>query len=205
MIAETRDDRIVSAVDLIPWQSMRFPRLPRGIDRDDLESAGQEALIHAATTFDPDAGTPWKSFARVCIRNAMRNVIATARSRRHSPLDIELDDGSLVPRADPRAGDPGEIAAAREMIAAPRAGRRHVTLSNDPDPAAVASRAAAIREAMFAAISAEDAAAIIRQVADKARKGDLKAARLFFDLVSPARTGTTVVQQAVIVHQGDLD
>jgi RNA polymerase sigma factor (sigma-70 family) len=202
MIAEARNEMIVSAMDLVPWQARRFPRLPRGVTTDDLESAGNEALVHAATTFDPEAGTPWRTYARTCVKNAMKGVVAHARSRRSVPLEIEAESGELLPRPDPRAADPADRAAARELVAA-RPRRKHIDLDDAPDPAAVATRAAALREAMFGAIRDEDAAAIVGQVVAKAKGGDLRAARLFFDLLAPARAGTTVVQQQAIVVRSD--
>lgn len=201
MIRDTRDALIESALDLVPWQARRFPKLPRGITTDDLESAGNEALVHAATSWDEDQGTPWRTYARVCVRNAMRSTIAHARSRRSVSLEIEGESGELLPRPDPRAADPADRAAAREALGMRR--RRHVTLADAPDAAAVASRAAALREAMFGAIRDEDAAAIVGQVVEQAKAGDLKAARLFFDLLAPARSGTTVVQQQAIVIRDD--
>lgn len=202
-----RNTLVESAMDLVTWQSRRFSRLPSGITVDDLESAGNEALIHAATTWDPAMPTPWRSYARICLRNAMKNVVAKARSRRQVPLEIELEDGTLMPRPDPRASDPSELASAREPFTIPQARRprQHVGLSG-PDPAAVANRAAELREAMFGAIAPADVSEIVAKVTAKAKGGDLKAARLLFDLLAPARTGSVVVhQQAVVIHQGDLD
>jgi DNA-directed RNA polymerase specialized sigma24 family protein len=203
MTIDTRNDLIVSAVDLVPWQARRFPRLPRGISADDLESAGNEALVHAATTWDEDVGTPWRTYARTCVRNAMRSVVAHARSRRQTALEIEGVDGELLPRPDPRAEDPAERAAARELVT-PRRRRQHLgVIADGPDPSAVATRAAALREAMFHSIRDEDAAAIVGQVVTKAKAGDLKAARLFFDLLAPSRCGSTIVQQQAVVICGD--
>lgn len=206
MILAERNDRITSAADLVPWQARRFPRLPRGITTDDLESAGNEALVHAATAWDPDHGTPWRTYARVAVKNAMKNVVRTARTRRSVPLEIEAEDGTMLPRPDPKAADPADRAAAREMVGVPRARRGHVSPAGPaPDPVVVATKAVALREAMFAEIQTEDAAAIVRRVAEKAKTGDLRAARLFFDLIAPARTGTTVVQQqAVIINRDDV-
>lgn len=213
MRIETRDARIADALDLVAWQARRFPRLPRGITTDDLESAGNEALIHAATTWDDEGEIPWRTWARKCVRNAMLLQIRHARTRRSAPLEVEGEDGELLPRADPRAADPAELASAREVFSAPPAAstptpgrpRRHISLSGAPDPAAVAIRATALREAMFGAIRDEDAADVVRQVMEKAKGGDLKAARLFFDLLAPSRSGATVIQQqAVVIREGDL-
>jgi hypothetical protein len=209
MTTVERNTLIESALDLVPWQASRFNRLPAGITIEDLESTGQEALIHAAVTWDPELDVPWRSYARMYVKNAMRNVIAKARSRRQLPLEIQAEDGTLMPRPDTRAADPAELAAARERFMGPmgRRRRQHVGLSDPgPEPAAIAARAAELREAMFGAIAAADVSAIVKTVTDKAKAGDLKAARLLFDLLSPSRSGATIVhQKAVVIHQGDLE
>ena len=208
MTTTERNTLVESVIDLVPWQASRFTGLPPGITAEDLESAGHEALMHAAVTWDADLGVPWRSYARVCLKNAMRRVIAKARTRRQVPLEIETGDGTFMPRPDARACDPGAIASAREHFIGPPARRRrhHVGLSDSvPDPSVIAARASELREAMFAAIAAEDVTAIVRKVAEKARAGDLKAARLLFDLLAPSRSGTTIVhQQAVVIHRDDL-
>ena len=210
MTTVERNRMIESALDLVPWQASRFSRLPAAITVEDLESAGQEALIHAAMSFDPGLNVPWRSYARICVKNAMRAVIAKARSRRQVPLEIQAEDGTLMPRPDSRAADPAELAAARERFMGPadRRRRRLVRPSDPgPEPAAIATRAAELREAMFGAIAAADVSAIVKTVTDKAKGGDLKAARLLFDLLALVPVGFSIVvhQQAVVIHQGDLD
>ena len=46
-------------------------RVPRSVPRDDLVSAGQMGLLHAARRWDPDRGVTFESFARTRIRGAM--------------------------------------------------------------------------------------------------------------------------------------
>jgi RNA polymerase sigma factor for flagellar operon FliA len=46
-------------------------RLPAHVSREDLVSAGMAALAAAATTYDPDRGTPFGSFATARIRGAL--------------------------------------------------------------------------------------------------------------------------------------
>lgn len=203
MTLTDRNALVEIALDLVPWQASRFPRLPAGITRDDLESAGQEALVHAATAFDPQGEAGWRTYARVCVKQAMKAVIAKARTRRQVPLTIRTADGDELPRADPKAADPARVAEARELVAAPR--RRRDPFADLPAPQAVAAQAVALRGAMYAAVSAEDVGAIMRAVVAKAKGGDLKATRLLLDTVLPGgRQGGTTIQQVVAINQTDI-
>lgn len=205
MTALQRNELIESALDLVPWQARRFPRLPRGINVEDLESAGNEGLVNAAATWDPDHGTTWRPYARTCVRNAMRNAIRSARRRPALSIELEADDGTLTLPADPRAADPAERASARELVCTAGAEMRTHVKATGPDPAAVATRAVALREAMFGAIESADVAEVVRKVTERAKAGDLRAARLLFDLLAPGRSGATVIkQQAIIVHPHDI-
>lgn len=202
MTLTDRNALVESALDLVPWQASRFPRLPAGITRDDLESAGQEALVHAATAYDPQGEAGWRTYARVCVKQAMRAVVRHARTRRQVPLTIRTPDGDELPRADPKAADPAQVAEARELVA-PR--RRRDPFADLPAPQAVAAQAVALRDAMYAAVSAEDVGDIMRAVVRKAKGGDLKATRLLLDTVLPGgRQGGTTIQQVVAINQTDI-
>lgn len=214
MTTTDRNAMVESALDLVSWQASRFPRLPAGVSRDDLKSAGNEALIHAATTFDPDdarnaAGGGWRTYARHAVKTAMKGVIRQARTRRQVPLVIHTADGDELPRADPKATDPAQVAEARELVAAPAAVvRRRGRVSpfaGLPDPQQVATQAVALRDAMYAAVSADDVGDIMRAVVRKAKGGDLKATRLLLDTVLPGGKGSgTTIQQVVAIHQTDI-
>lgn len=214
----SRDDLIAEALPLVEWQAGRFSKLPRGINRDDLVSAGNEALIHAATCFDPDGAAGWKTYARACVKNAMRAVIATARTRRAVGLDVRCQGAGgeveMRPRVDVKQPDPADVAAARELLDPPPANlirrRNHATVSTRelarvlPSPAEVADRVTRLREAMFGAISEADIQAVMAGIVDRAKTGSRGDAKLLIDLLAPARSGVTVhqsVQSVVIQHE----
>lgn len=201
-------DRLArEALDIIPWQARRFPKLPPGVSADDLESAGHEGLVNAIHTFDPDGAAGWRTYARACIKNAMRNAIRDARAGvrgRSVPLEVRTADGEEFPRVDRRATDPADVAAARELILAPGPRRVRDLAAGLPTPAEVADRVVALRAAMFGAISEQDVGDVMQTVVGKAKAGDLRAAKLITDLLAPGRSGVTVQQQAVVIHQGDI-
>lgn len=204
MTTLTRDDLINEALHLVSWQAKRFPRLPHGINRDDLESAGNEALLHAAETYDAANGG-WPSWARIHIRGAMKRVIRSARKHRHAALQPVIDEQELPPPVDVRASDPAELAEVRELIRPRRVGVTVKELqATMPSPSAVATRVTELRKAMFEAVSQEDITAVMQTVVRDAKAGDLKAARLLIDLLAPGRSGVTVHQQAVVINSGDL-
>lgn len=204
---KTRDDLIAEAFPLIAVAARKFGRLPVGIDTDDLESAGNEALLEAATRYTPEIGVPWKAYAYTKLKDAMRAVIKYARTRKRADLCPVNDQGeTMPPPADPRSGDPVAIAEARELVTAPK--RRGLSVRQLeqvlPTPAAVADQVTKLRAAMFGAIDEQAVADMMRAVMEKAQAGDLKAAKLLMDLLAPGRSGVTVNQQAIVVQHGDL-
>lgn len=67
--------------------------VPRGAVRDELVSAGYEALLMAAGRYDPTAKATFRTFAFRPVLGAMFDTLGTqARyARRHSPLSTEAD------------------------------------------------------------------------------------------------------------------
>src|SRR5438105_15672875 len=59
--------------------------LPRGVDVENLESAGTLGLVEAAQQFDPDRGVAFKSYAYKRIRGAILDEL-----RRNCPLPQEM-------------------------------------------------------------------------------------------------------------------
>lgn len=194
-------------VDYLARKAAR--RAPPSVTADDLASAGNEGLLEAARTWDPEQST-WVAYAREIVQRRMldevRNLTGFRRKTeqpavRGMPVDPET--GDLIPVADRRQNDPGDIAAVRELAATPgtvlAVNRVRDAL---PPPDAVAARATALRAAMFDAVTPEDVAAATRAVVSKAKGGNLTAFKLLTDLLQPARSGT-VVQQAVVINPRD--
>lgn len=55
-----------------------MPRLPAHVQRDDLVSAGQLALVKAARSYDPATGVPFGSYARLRIRGGLTDELRSA-------------------------------------------------------------------------------------------------------------------------------
>jgi hypothetical protein len=201
----TRDDLIAEAMPLLPIAARKF-RLPPGLNVEDLESAGNEALLEAATLFDPTAGVPWKSFAFQNLKRAMQNVVSARRRKPTATLQPDIDGETLPPPADPKSADPSELAATRELVRRPRqwpSVRRMESVL--PSASEVADRVTELRAAMFGAIDPVQIGEMMATVQKRAVAGDLKAVKLLVDLLGPGRSGVTVNQQAVVIRTGDLD
>jgi len=82
---QQRDELILSHLYLVRHVLGRLAaRLPPGIDRENLESAGVLGLVEAAAHFDPSRGVQFKTFAYFRIRGAILDEL-----RRNSPLSQE--------------------------------------------------------------------------------------------------------------------
>lgn len=206
MNTQARDALIEQAMPLVPIAARKFPRLPPGINAEDLESAGNEALLEAAARYDPACGVPWKNFAYTGLKRAMQNAVRAQRRHPTAALQPVHDGEELPPPRDPRAADPGEAAAARELVRRPRQRLSARSLGEVlPSPAAVADQVTRLRAAMFGAVSEADVADVMQSVVAKAKGGNMGAAKLLVDLLGPGRSGVTVNQQAVVIRTGDLD
>ena len=203
-MTETREDLVNQAMHLVAWQARRFRRLPPGINIEDLESAGGEALIEAANCYDPTMG-PWLIRAQSYVRNRMRDTIRAARRHMHLQLQPEIDGEALPPPADTKASDPSELASVREAVFGRNSCRVDRLKAAMPTPAEVAGQVARLRCAMFQAVSEADIAETMQAMVAKAKGGDVRAARLLTELLAPGRSGVHVSQQTVVIQHGDLD
>ena len=84
---EARDELIEQYLPLVRYVVARLPvTMPASLDRDDFYSVGIHGLIHAATTYDPNRGASFKTFAFTAIRGAIldeiRKLDPVPRSRR---------------------------------------------------------------------------------------------------------------------------
>src|SRR5678815_1379786 len=77
-----RDDLATRNLDLVHRIVGRLPiSVPRGMDRDDLLSAGTIGLLTAARTYQPMRGASFRTFAYLAIKSAILDEL-----RRHDPL-----------------------------------------------------------------------------------------------------------------------
>lgn len=203
--ALTRDELAERAFDLIAIEARRFRSLPPGVNTDDLESVGGEALLVATAEYDGPADE-WRSWVKFRLRNRMQAFVTAARKRsgRHTTLEVMTPTGESFPRADPRTADPAELAAVREKLKRP-AGPVRAAVDSLPSPAAVADRVSKLRDALYGAVDVTKLAAMVGVLQDQAVGGDQRAMKLLIDLLSPARNGVVVQQQVVSVRSGDLD
>ena len=100
-------------------------RVPAHVRREDLFSAGSEALVSAARSFDHERGTPFGAFAAMRIRGALldelRGLDWASRSVRGKVRKLEAARDEFV-AAHGRVPTPSELAArldtdAREVVA----------------------------------------------------------------------------------------
>ena len=176
---------------------------------DGLKSTAALRLTRAASKFDGSMGVPWLAYATEQIRYGFLDAAkAYRRGSRLGAASLDADapggdgGGALAcVTADPRAADPGELAAARECLTPRRGGR---TANPLPDPLAVAAKAQALQAAAYAAVSVADMGDVVAALVRKAKAGDVGAAKVVLGMASPRATGVTVHQQNVIVHPGDL-
>lgn len=80
-----------------------FPKLPAGIDRDDLESFGYIGLVQAARAYDPTRGVAFSTYAYHCIENTIRAQLQRASRREFDCLSLDAlvgDDEDGTPLAE---------------------------------------------------------------------------------------------------------
>lgn len=203
-------DLAISRVPLIAEHLAR--RLPSGINRDDLESAGNLAVTQAMRTFDPALGFEFLNYAARAARNAMANEMARQRQRNRNrePMEIRGSDdpeGRALVRVDPKAGDPAEIAEVREMVRKRK--RRSLVLTQvragSPEVAEIAAKAQQLRAAAFAAVGEQDMADVMKMIVANAKSGHVGSARLLLDYVGSGRGQGASVQQAIILPAQDVE
>jgi RNA polymerase sigma factor for flagellar operon FliA len=77
-----RDRLIEQYLPLVHYVVARLPvSLPGSLDRDDFYSVGVMGLMHAASTYDPNRGASFKTFAYTAIRGAVLDEV-----RKHDPV-----------------------------------------------------------------------------------------------------------------------
>jgi len=90
-------------------------RVPGHVSRDDLTSAGMMALVQAATSFDPDRGASFATYASTRIRGAivdeLRGLDWASRSVRRRARQVE-DARGRISAALGRPAEDTEVAAA---------------------------------------------------------------------------------------------
>lgn len=202
-----REGMILDARPLVR-RAARALTPPPGLTADDLESAGYAAVCRAADRFDPALGVPWPAYAATQARREMVDEIRRWCGRTGGKLaaGLEPDDGEggrLSLPADPRANDPGEIAAARETLARPR--RVKDLAAGLPTPAEVADQVTRLRAAMFGAVTEADVGQIMAGVVARAKDGSPRDVKLVLDLLAPARSGVTVQQNVATVVMSPSD
>ena len=63
------------------------PLFLAGGDHEDLLQEGMIGLLDAIRSYDPEAGTPFESYASVCIRRRMISAVRAASALKHTPLN----------------------------------------------------------------------------------------------------------------------
>lgn len=111
--------RVKEALDLVPILARQLRRrLGERVDIDDLSSAGQEALVVAARSFDASRGVPFRRWANLRIRGAMidsmrragnlpRRVYAELRAVEAGDLvqDTYIEEDAAKPTPSPAQAD----------------------------------------------------------------------------------------------------
>jgi RNA polymerase sigma factor (sigma-70 family) len=197
---KTRDELAAEGLELVHYLACQHRNLPPGINRDDLVSVGNEAVVEALQFYDPACGVSFKTCCKTTIRSRMIDAIRAAQrhSRKRVGLEETRPDGerSALP-ADPKAEDPAVVAQAREKARRVKTRTTVTDLATSlPAPEDVAQRVLDLRAAMFAAVKPEDIREVMSAVVAQAQNGNLRAAKLLIDLLGPS-SGVTV-QTAIV-------
>jgi len=174
--------------------------IPPGVDREDIEGVGLLAVVQAAEVYDDTLGVPWRAFATQKARWAMIDELNhNARRGDLNTLRRAEGGGVHVPRAD----NPATVAEARDTVLTGRVGRIADGL---PPPDVVAERVQQLRAVMYGQLKEADIAAMMTAVMDKAKTGNVGAAKLIVEMLSPAKAGvkTVIQQQAIVINPEDL-
>ena len=103
-------------------------RVPAHVRREDLFSAGSEALVTAARSFDPERGTPFGAFAALRIRGALldelRGLDWASRSVRGKVRKLEAERDKFV-------ADHGRVPTSAELAERLDTDSREVTAVRD--------------------------------------------------------------------------
>ena len=204
-----RNEQVDAAMKALDCQLAKARRHvgPDSAAMDELRSAGHEAVTNALRDFDPSRGVPWGAYVTQQIKYAFLTLArdhnrAAAAGRIPKSLNATDTDGDEYPLpADPKAGDPSEIASARETLGRGECGGPRGTkfLPAALSPAEASRRAARLRDALFRPIREDDMEAVMAGVVERAKKGDPRSVKLLFDMVSGR-----AAERVVIVDRNDL-
>lgn len=153
-----------------------------GVDLQDLESAGNFALV---AFFKKNADLPDENFARkmrIAVRMAMFEEIRRITHRgRAGPCGVAYDEetGDELHPVVADADDPLDAMAAREEVETLMVKYEYL-----PSPTEAAAKADALKRVVIDSISAVDLRLIIDAQVEKAKGGDVAAARFILQLVS---------------------
>lgn len=95
------------------------PLFLAGGDHEDLFQEGMIGLLYAVRNYAPSVGTPFRSYALVCVRNKLISAVRAAAASKHAPLNDSVSfhtfsQDETVPesmRADPEAEVIGRVGA----------------------------------------------------------------------------------------------
>jgi len=95
-----------------------------GADRDDVIQEGMIGLFYAIRTYDPSAGSSFKTFAELCVKRRIINAVKMAGRKKHMPLNKSV---SIEAAIGTQSGDieRSEAVNLEETLRAPQA--------NDPE------------------------------------------------------------------------
>lgn len=163
--------------------SRTYAKIPKGlgIDRDDLESAANAAIVVAIDKFpelDDDAFCArLRGVMRNKIKDEMRKL--TGRGKMRTTVGLpEYDYGEVIDIHDLSSDDPAEVAEAVEEATAVL-----VRYESLPSPLEAAAKASALKAAILAAISVTDVKMIVEAQVREAKEGDGPAARFIMQLI----------------------
>ncbi len=116
-----RDELVVENLHLVaPIARRVHATLPPSFDLDDLEAAGNLALLRAATRYRPavHGGTPFSAYARACIEGAMKDTFRANKfaEQTRAPLDNVLEFPCTRPHIDESIDLARRFAALRDHV-----------------------------------------------------------------------------------------
>lgn len=203
---KSRDELAAEGLELVKYLACQHRNLPAGISRDDLESAGNEAVVEALMMYDPACGVSFKTCCRTTIRSRMIDAIraATRYSKNRVGLEPVASNGEKAPLpADPKAEDPALVVESRERCRRVRTKTTVRDLERAlPAPDEVAQRVIDLRAAMFDAVKPEDIREVMSAVVSQAQNGNLKAAQMLISLLGPS-SGVTVQTAIITTEEGE--
>jgi hypothetical protein len=161
--------------------------LPVGINEDDLFSAGQEAVVKALKSYDPDSGIPIFGYTAKASIRAMMKVLNKERKKesRQKPLICVNNEGEeYFITHDKKADDPAELVGAKEAFS----GKKNAYTLTEvrasmPSALETAQKVEKLRNAIYGSISETDVQKVVSTVLASAKSGNIPAARLVLDMI----------------------